>query len=93
MASQLLFIDSSDGMTFVCSRDVIHCQCTYWSFAFRGCPGLSGFNERLIGRHVQFTPCISKYGVQMQAEDGFVHLHHSAGMLSKIASVLKQKQM
>lgn len=94
MADQQLLIRCNDRVTVDCIRGVSRCiQCSYKSLAFTARPGLSGFSKRLIGRHVQFTPCSSKYGVQTQAEDGFVHLHHSAGMLSKIASVLKQKQM
>lgn len=55
--------------------------------------GRPGRPQRLMGRRVQFTPRISKYGAQKEAEDGFVHLHHRTGMLSKIAPIMKQKQM
>lgn len=47
----------------------------------------------LMGSLVRFTPRISKYGAQNEAEDRFVRRHHWAGMLSKIAPIMKQKQM
>lgn len=40
---------------------------------------------------MHFAPRISKYGAQAEAEDGFVHLHHRTGMLSKIAPRMQQK--
>lgn len=87
-------INRNDILKTDCIRNVGYCiKCSSWKLAVTACPELRGFSKRLIGRHVQFTPCISKYEVQTKAEDRFVHLHHSAGMFSKIASVLKQKQM
>lgn len=49
--------------------------------------------QRLMGRRVLFTPRISKYGARREAGDRFVHRHHRSGMLSKIAPIMKQKQM